>query len=193
MGDQIYKLIRDWTNIFNILKSSDGNNFLTLLIAGSRRGRDRMVVPMNGIKTLSRLVMIIHSRHRNIHLYDQCSSQQLIVCLMVLNATFNNISVISWRSVLLVEETRVPRWNHRTAASYWQTLSHYVVSSTPRHERDSKSQLHSSHKSNYHTITTTTTLSLDNKRPRHMHTGIYETWLGCVCLCFSFCDCMRSF
>ena len=26
---------------------------------------------------------------------------------MVFNATFNNISVISWRSVLLVEETRV--------------------------------------------------------------------------------------
>jgi hypothetical protein len=26
----------------------------------------------------------------------------------VLNATFNNISVISWRSVLLVEETGVP-------------------------------------------------------------------------------------
>jgi len=31
---------------------------------------------------------------------------------MVVNATFNNISVISWRSVLLVEETRVPRENH---------------------------------------------------------------------------------
>ena len=28
--------------------------------------------------------------------------------LMVFNATFNNISVISRRSVLLVEETRVP-------------------------------------------------------------------------------------
>jgi len=27
---------------------------------------------------------------------------------MVFNTTFNNISVISWRSVLLVEETRVP-------------------------------------------------------------------------------------
>jgi len=26
---------------------------------------------------------------------------------MVFNATFNNISVISWQSVLLVEETRV--------------------------------------------------------------------------------------
>ena len=29
------------------------------------------------------------------------------------NATFNNISVISWRSVLLVEETGVPGENHR--------------------------------------------------------------------------------
>jgi hypothetical protein len=32
---------------------------------------------------------------------------------MVLNATFNNISVVSWRSVLLVEKTVVPRENHR--------------------------------------------------------------------------------
>jgi hypothetical protein len=31
---------------------------------------------------------------------------------MVLNPTFNNISVISWWSVLLVEETGVPRENH---------------------------------------------------------------------------------
>jgi hypothetical protein len=31
---------------------------------------------------------------------------------MVLNATFNNISVISWRSVLLVEETGGPAENH---------------------------------------------------------------------------------
>ena len=30
------------------------------------------------------------------------------VMVVVFNATFNNISVISWRSVLLVEETRVP-------------------------------------------------------------------------------------
>jgi hypothetical protein len=33
--------------------------------------------------------------------------------VMVFNATFNNISVISWWSVLLVEETRVPQENHR--------------------------------------------------------------------------------
>ena len=35
---------------------------------------------------------------------------------MVFIATFNNISVISWRSVLLVEETRVPGGNHRPVA-----------------------------------------------------------------------------
>jgi hypothetical protein len=34
------------------------------------------------------------------------------------NAPFNNISVISWQSVLLVEETRVPGENHRPVASH---------------------------------------------------------------------------
>jgi hypothetical protein len=42
---------------------------------------------------------------------------------MVFNATFNNISVISWRSVLLVEETGVPGENHRPIGSKWRTLS----------------------------------------------------------------------
>ena len=51
----------------------------------------------------------------------------MFVCLMVFNATFNNISVISWRSVLLVEETGGPRENHRPVASHWQTLPHNVV------------------------------------------------------------------
>ena len=60
---------------------------------------------------------------------------------MVFNATFNNISAISWQSVLLVEDTGVPGENHRPTASHWQTLSHNVVSSTPRQERDSNSQL----------------------------------------------------
>ena len=63
------------------------------------------------------------------------------VRVLVFNATFNNISVILWRSVLLVEETGVPGENHRPVASHLQTLSHDVVSSTPRHERDSNSQL----------------------------------------------------
>jgi hypothetical protein len=51
----------------------------------------------------------------------------LFVCLMVFNAAFNNISVISWQSVLLVEETVGPGENHRPVASHLQTLSHNVV------------------------------------------------------------------
>jgi hypothetical protein len=51
-----------------------------------------------------------------------------LVWFMVFNATFNNISVISWRSVLLVEETGVPGENHQ------QVTTH-------RHEQDSNSQL----------------------------------------------------
>jgi hypothetical protein len=47
---------------------------------------------------------------------------------MVLNATLNNISAISQRSVLLLEENGVPGENHWPVASHWQTLSHNVVS-----------------------------------------------------------------
>ena len=77
---------------------------------------------------------------------------------MVFNATFNNISAISWRSVLLVEETGVTGENYRPSTSRWQTLSHKVV--LP--ERDSNSQRYwwgtgtdciESCKSNYHAIT----------------------------------------
>jgi hypothetical protein len=77
--------------------------------------------------------------------------------VLVFNATFNNISVISWWSVLLVEETGVPGENHRPVASHWQTLSHNVVSSTPRHEQVLNTDSIGSCKSNYHTIMTTTT------------------------------------
>ena len=42
---------------------------------------------------------------------------RLIGWFMIFNSTFNNISVISWRSVLLVEETGLPGENHRPVAS----------------------------------------------------------------------------
>ena len=46
---------------------------------------------------------------------------------MVFNATFNNISVISWRSVLLVEETRyLPGENHRPVSK--SSLNYHLVS-----------------------------------------------------------------
>jgi hypothetical protein len=48
--------------------------------------------------------------------------------VMVFNANFNNTSVISWRSVLLVEEIEE---NHTPVVSQSQTLSRNVVSSTP--------------------------------------------------------------
>jgi hypothetical protein len=60
---------------------------------------------------------------------------------MVFNATFNNISVILCQSVLFVVETGPPGENHRPVTSHWQNLSHNVVSSTPRHERDSNHNL----------------------------------------------------
>ena len=52
--------------------------------------------------------------------------------VMVFNATFNNISVISLLSVLLVEETGVPGEKQRSAVRHWQTLLHNIVSSTSR-------------------------------------------------------------
>jgi hypothetical protein len=40
-----------------------------------------------------------------------------------------------------MEENGIPGENRRPATSHGQTLQHNVVSSTPRHERDSNVQL----------------------------------------------------
>ena len=56
-----------------------------------------------------------------------------MVRVMVFNATFNNISAIFLRSVLLVEKTTVlPQFTNK--------LSNNVASSTPHREHDSISQ-----------------------------------------------------
>ena len=60
--------------------------------------------------------------------------QTMLTWFMVSNATFNNISIISWRSVLMAEETGVAGENCRPVASRWQSWSHNVVSSTPHHD-----------------------------------------------------------
>jgi hypothetical protein len=39
-----------------------------------------------------------------------------------------------YRSVLLVEKTGVPGENYWPVPNHWQTLSHNVVSSTPKEE-----------------------------------------------------------
>ena len=69
------------------------------------------------------------------------AKQPIVAWFMVFNATFISISVISWLSCLLVEKTGVPGKSHRPVASHCQTISHNIVSSTPRHERGSNSQL----------------------------------------------------
>ena len=84
----------------------------------------------------------------------------LFVCLIVFNATFNNISVISWLA-LLVKETGGPGENHQPVASYWQ-LYHILLytSHWSRFERTTSVVIGidsiGSCKSNYRTITATT-------------------------------------
>ena len=63
------------------------------------------------------------------------------VRVMVFNAISNNMSVISWWSVLLMEETEVLGESQRSVTSHWQALSHKMVLSTLRHEWDLNSQL----------------------------------------------------
>ena len=53
-----------------------------------------------------------------LQIIKKMSGQWVRVRAMVFNATFNNISDISWQSVLLVDETRVPGEDHRLATSH---------------------------------------------------------------------------
>jgi len=47
--------------------------------------------------------------------------------VMEFNTTFNNISDISWQSVLLVEETRVPGENHQPVTEKLDHIMLYQV------------------------------------------------------------------
>jgi hypothetical protein len=82
---------------------------------------------------------------------------------MVFNATFNNISTISWQSVLLVEETGVPRENHWPLVSHWKLyhiMLHRVHSARVGFELTTLVVMDTdcigSCKSNYHIITAMT-------------------------------------
>ena len=80
----------------------------------------------------------------------------ILIAIVFVWWCFNTISVISWRSVLLVGETGEPGENHRPVASHWQTLSHNVehlaLIEIRIHNISGDRQILHSCKSNYHTI-----------------------------------------
>jgi hypothetical protein len=60
--------------------------------------------------------------HRPVTSHRQTLSHNVVLntpIFFVFNAIFSNISAISWRPVLVVEEARVPGENHRPWASNW--------------------------------------------------------------------------
>jgi hypothetical protein len=80
-------------------------------------GRDRMVVGFTTTCAISGSEFIYHSYCLFIYLFNS-SQTQFRVMIVVYNAILNTISVILWRSVLLVEETGIPGENHRPAISH---------------------------------------------------------------------------
>jgi hypothetical protein len=68
---------------------------------------------------------LIHDKGNNLILYiknvvrsNLACKDQLITFYILLNATFNIISVISWRSIVFVEATGVPGEHHRPVARH---------------------------------------------------------------------------
>jgi hypothetical protein len=52
------------------------------------------------------------------HPFSYIAAPKVSIDISTADVTFNNISVITWQSVLLVEETAVPEENHRPVASH---------------------------------------------------------------------------
>ena len=76
-----------------------------------------MYVICNSINTLYwSYILYAHMGKQTIDVQNK--HFELFWLAYAVNAPFNNISVISWQSVLLVEETRVPGENHRPVASH---------------------------------------------------------------------------
>ena len=122
------KLNLQFTKILHVIY-----NHISIAIAVSREF-DSIFLPIAsyGHVILGYLLMVVqemikHQGWDHIRPWGLCFNKFDVWCLMVFNTIFNNISVILWRSVLLVEETGGPRKNHCPVASHWQTSSHNVV------------------------------------------------------------------
>jgi hypothetical protein len=74
---------------------------------------------MYEIAWLQFVIKLVHQEMHKLQKLDRCDDSVELLGLFEASARdpatkslINNISVISWRSVLLVEETGVPRENH---------------------------------------------------------------------------------
>jgi hypothetical protein len=109
--------------------------YLTIQIESSNTNKSNMFIFTNS--KISSRTFVCYGFH--ITASDFIFSIQCLfivfVCLMVFNATFNNILAISWRSDFLVEKTGWPSENHRPVASHWQTITTNAVSSNSAHAR----------------------------------------------------------
>ena len=98
------------------------------------RSHDDRTEPKSSIGRESKYCIVI----RNVIIYPGCMvfkkyiPEAMVGWFMVFSSTFNNISVISWMSVLLVEETRVTRENHVVVSKRYvniifvKMLSHFI-------------------------------------------------------------------
>jgi hypothetical protein len=101
-----------------------------------RPGRDRMVVGFTTTCTLVPITtkVLLHGgigssidRSEEYHTWKMYSTISRPSVWFSFNVTFINISVISWRSVLMVEDTEVPAENHRAPLSYVEVAFSYRV------------------------------------------------------------------
>jgi hypothetical protein len=110
----------------------------TFFINNAKNIREQLGLPPKCIfcqTDMTNLYSINTSAHRFLSMYilrrkSQDQGFWTKIMVMVSNATFSNISAISWLWGLLMEETGVPGENHRPVPRHWQTLSHIAISST---------------------------------------------------------------
>ena len=76
-------------------------------------------------------IPFVTTRFMRIKIYSSINQRHIcLVGFMVFNAIFNTISVMSWQSVLLVDETRVPGENLRISVCH---LTNFITQyCTPR-------------------------------------------------------------
>jgi hypothetical protein len=98
----------------------------------SSKANDHTITPPN-LFCFTQLACKIIEIQLQLQMFMKIYFERVMVSIMVFNATFNNLSVIPWRSVLLVEETSV---DEKTAALPQVTETLYHIMLYTSFERD---------------------------------------------------------